>query len=215
MSDQVRRYSSLAIVVEYEAKRCIHAAECTRGLPEVFDTARRPWILPSAASADAIAAVVQKCPSGALHFTRRDGAAEESPPADNTIVPRPHGALFVRGRVQLRSSDAGLVVEDTRMSLCRCGQSKNKPFCDNSHRAAGFSDRGDVPGGGAATGERGALTITALTNGPLLAEGALIVQSAREQGRYFATRVELCRCGASQNKPFCDGSHETIGFRSE
>ena len=149
MSDMVRVYADKEIVISYDPRRCIHAAECTRGLPAVFDKARRPWIMPNGASADEIAAVITKCPSGALHFTRLDGGAAEISPEDNTIVPAPMGPLCVWGRIQLRSADGSLIVKDTRLTLCRCGQSHNKPFCDNSHRAAGFDDPGAVPDGGA------------------------------------------------------------------
>jgi CDGSH-type Zn-finger protein/uncharacterized Fe-S cluster protein YjdI len=211
----VKRYVSLSIYVDYEARRCIHAAVCVRGLPSVFDRERRPWVLPSAASADKVARVVEKCPSGALHFVRTDGGPAESAPDDNTIVPRPSGPLHVRGRVQLRSPAGGLLAEDLRMSLCRCGQSRNKPFCDQSHRAAGFSDPGNVPNGGVAAERRTDLTITPTANGPYLIEGALILRSARGDGQHQSARVELCRCGASRNKPFCDGSHEVIGFQAE
>src|SRR5262245_29692658 len=115
--DQVRHYANDAIDISYDATRCIHAAECIRGLPAVFDTARRPWILPGGADPDAIAAVIAKCPSGALHFTRRDGGAAETGPEHTTIVPMPRGPLHVRGRVRLVSADGGVIVEDTRLTL--------------------------------------------------------------------------------------------------
>jgi uncharacterized Fe-S cluster protein YjdI/CDGSH-type Zn-finger protein len=143
--DKIRHYVGKDIEVSYEARRCIHAAECVSGLPAVFDTARRPWIDPAAATADEIARVIAKCPSGALHFERRDGGPPEIPSEPATIVPTPGGPLYVRGFVQLRSADSHSVVADVRMALCRCGQSHNKPFCDNSHIDAGFDDPG-VPG---------------------------------------------------------------------
>ncbi len=130
MSDVVRVYADKEIAIGYDARRCVHAAECTRGLPAVFDDARRPWIVPGGASSDEIAAVIAKCPSGALHFTQLDGGAVEPLPEDNTIVPTPRGPLYVRGHIQLRSADGSLIVEDTRLALCRCGLSHNKPFCD-------------------------------------------------------------------------------------
>ena len=130
MSDKVRHYADEEIDITYDSRRCIHVAECIRGLPAVFNTSRRPWILPTGAGADAIAAVVAKCPTGALHFTRRDGGVAEPTTEDNTIVPMPAGPLYVRGRVQLRSADGSVIVEDTRLALCRCGRSHNKPFCD-------------------------------------------------------------------------------------
>ncbi len=144
MSETVRHYASGAIGVTYEARRCIHAAECVRGLPAVFDTARRPWILPTGAGAAAIAAVLARCPSGALHYTRRDGGAAEAPDEPTTIAPTPGGPLYVRGRVRLRAADGRGLVEETRLALCRCGQSRDTPFCDNSHRAAGFAEPGAV-----------------------------------------------------------------------
>jgi CDGSH-type Zn-finger protein/uncharacterized Fe-S cluster protein YjdI len=214
---EARRYLGPAITVTYEAKRCIHVAECLRGLPEVFDKKRRPWILPTAASADATATVVRRCPSGALHYERQDGGDPEPPDEENSVVVRPRGPLYVRGRVHLLAADGSSIVEDVRLALCRCGQSQNKPFCDNTHRAIGFDDPGDVSTGddAASTETNASLTITATKNGPLLCEGALVVRSAHGNGSCRTRRVELCRCGHSSTKPFCDGTHEKIGFQSE
>ena len=138
--ENVRHYTNEAIDITYDPRRCIHAAECVDGLPAVFDTGRRPWISPSGASADDIAAAIERCPSGALHYTRWDGGAPEVPPVQTTIAPVPGGPLYVRGLIQLRAADGSLLVDDTRMALCRCGQSQNKPFCDNSHLGTGFDD---------------------------------------------------------------------------
>lgn len=216
-SRPIRHYADDKIDVSYDARRCIHAAECVRGLPGVFDTARRPWILPTGGSPDAIATVVARCPSGALHYARRDGNAAETPDNPPTIAPRPDGPLYVRGAVQLRSADGKVIAEDVRLALCRCGRSENKPFCDASHRASGFKDSGEV-GDAAAPLEiessDGALSITATLNGPLLLEGGFVLKGAGETGRYVDTQTELCRCGGSRSKPFCDGTHEEIGFRS-
>jgi uncharacterized Fe-S cluster protein YjdI/CDGSH-type Zn-finger protein len=140
LTDNLRHYANETIDISYDARRCIHAAECVRGLPAVFDTSRRPWILPDAASADAIAAVVEKCPTGALHYVRRDGGAAETPPKPTTIQPVPGGPLFIRGLIQLRTATGRLIAEDTRLALCRCGQSENKPFCDNSHLGTDFDE---------------------------------------------------------------------------
>jgi uncharacterized Fe-S cluster protein YjdI/CDGSH-type Zn-finger protein len=146
MTDRVRHYADEAIDITYDARRCIHAEECVNGLPAVFDAARRPWVLPTGASPDAIAAVIAKCPSGALRFARLDGGPPETAREHTTIVPTPGGPLYVRGRVQLRSADGSVTIVSTRLALCRCGQSHNKPFCDNSHRDVGFGDPGGVDG---------------------------------------------------------------------
>ena len=214
MTEKVRHYADDRIDVSYNTQRCIHAAECVRGLPAVFDTKRRPWILPAAADADAIAEVIARCPSGALHFTRHDGGPAEPLPEVNTIAPTPNGPLYVRGRVQLRAADGSPIVEDVRMALCRCGQSHNKPFCDNSHRDAGFSDAGVVTDGGATSEAGDGLTITASENGPYLVKGPLTLCGAGGQSEFHADSARLCRCGGSGNKPFCDGTHRRNGFRS-
>ena len=102
----------------------------------------------------------------------------------NTIVPMPDGPLYVRGRVQLRSADGNVIVEDMRLALCRCGQSHNKPFCDNSHRDSGFNDSGVVADGGvrAETETNDVLSITASANGPLLAGGAICAARRSRSG---------------------------------
>ena len=217
MDNKIRHYSDEEIDISFDARRCIHAEECVHGLPVVFETARRPWVLPNAASADAIAAVITKCPSGALHYTRRDGCKAETAPEQPTIAPVADGPLYVRGCVQLRSADGNVIVDDMRLALCRCGQSRNKPFCDNSHRSSGFKDSGVVTNGGGRpeTKTTDVMKITASANGPLLVEGPFVLRGAGGVGRYDGAQAELCRCGGSRNKPFCDGTHQEIGFRTE
>ena len=139
MDNKVRHYDDDKIDISYDARRCIHVGKCVGGLPPVFDTARRPWILPGGAPPDAIAAVIEKCPSGALHYVRRDGGTAEVPPGQATVVPRPNGPLYLRGCLKLRSANGEVTIEDTRLALCRCGQSHNKPFCDRSHERIGFT----------------------------------------------------------------------------
>jgi hypothetical protein len=104
----------------------------------VFDVNRRPWILPENADADAIAQIVAQCPSGALHFRRLDGGAQEAPDAEPTLLTLPDGPLLVRGDIDVVDSEGNVFRHDTRLALCRCGASENKPFCDNSHRRIGF-----------------------------------------------------------------------------
>ena len=68
-----KAYRTGAITVSFEARRCLHAAECVRGLPDVFDPAQRPWIRPDRATAERLAEVVRRCPSGALQYELADG----------------------------------------------------------------------------------------------------------------------------------------------
>jgi hypothetical protein len=109
-----------------------------RALPQVFDFNARPWVSIDAAGADEIASAVLQGPSGALHFERHDGGASEVPQPDMTVMEKANGPLYIRGAVRVLGPDGSLIREDTRMVLCRCGHSGNKPFCDGSHARVGF-----------------------------------------------------------------------------
>ncbi len=214
LKSKVRDYQGNGIVVSYEVKRCIHAAECVRGLPAVFDLDKRPWIQPVEASPDALTEVIVRCPSGALHFVRTDGGRVEAMPEANTVLPAVNGPIYIQGNVKITTPD-GETLQDTRVALCRCGASDNKPFCDNSHLKIDFqaADRSTYPQGGDHEMEAGGpLEITPLTAGPYLLQGNFEIRDAEGQSLFNGHKTTLCRCGVSQNKPFCDGSHKLIGF---
>jgi uncharacterized Fe-S cluster protein YjdI len=134
-----RTYASDAIEVHWEAGLCIHTQNCVHALPQVFRSAERPWIQLDGADAAAVAAAVERCPTGALHYRRLDGGPQEVVDDEVTVDPRPNGPLFLRGRVRIVDDDGQVVREDTRVALCRCGGSANKPFCDGTHRRIGFT----------------------------------------------------------------------------
>lgn len=147
--DLSREYGTPEITVQWFAGRCIHSANCVRALRRVFDPQRRPWVDPTAADADAIAAAVLRCPTGALHFIRHDGAPQETPDVPTTLTPIRNGPLYVRGDVEARGLDGAPLRRDTRMSLCRCGLAEKIPFCDNTCRRVDWrepSDRGQAIG---------------------------------------------------------------------
>ena len=215
MKDRRKTYTTEGIAVSFDARRCIHAAECVFNLPDVFDPERRPWIEPDRASADRVARVVARCPTGALHFERSDGGVPETPDAENTVRVTRNGPLHVRGVLEVRAEDGTLVAEEVRVALCRCGASRNKPFCDNSHRAIRFVDAGEVFEGGVKPGEAAAdraLRIVVDAAGPYRLRGPVVVESADQRVRLEGGQASLCRCGASRNKPFCDGSHRVEGI---
>ena len=140
-----RVYRGRDIEVSFDLGQCIHIGECLRRMPGVFELRRRPWITPDAGSADDVAALVERCPSGALQYRRLDGGPDEAGPEPATITPMRNGPLLVRGRVEVKHED-GTVEVMPRATLCRCGQSQNKPFCDNSHLhlREGFRAPGEV-----------------------------------------------------------------------
>ncbi len=212
MNDKLREYTSEDITVTWSGARCIHFAACVRNLPDVFDTDQKPWIQPGQAAANRVADVVTQCPTGALHFVRKDGGAAERSKEYNTVHVAANGPLYLRGNIALYSPAGEVVLEDTRVALCRCGASGRQPLCDGSHKEA-FRDRGELGNVQLGDGEvqGGRLEVSPAPKGPLQLHGPFELVGAdgeRERGE----RSALCRCGASGNKPFCDGSHRGIGF---
>ena len=138
--DRRRDYPGKGIVVHDNRGLCSHAGHCTEGRPDVFceDAAEgEPWIRASAAEADAIVETVRSCPSGALSYSLgsvehrdRDRAAR--------IVVSADGPYQVEGGIELIGSEFGEGASREHYCLCRCGASRNKPFCDGSHWEAGF-----------------------------------------------------------------------------
>jgi CDGSH-type Zn-finger protein len=182
------------------------------GAPKVFlANVKGPWIHPDAMDVDRLVEVAHACPSGAIRYHRKDDHADEGPPPVNLLSVREAGPYAVRGELRLDGEAAGY-----RATLCRCGASKNKPFCDGSHHDVAFAASGEPPTGKTdmLAVRDGALAIDPEVDGPLRIRGNLEIMSGT--GRCVA-RVEsarLCRCGGSQTKPFCDGTHAKIGFRS-
>jgi CDGSH-type Zn-finger protein/uncharacterized Fe-S cluster protein YjdI len=196
----------------YEGKRCIHARFCVTGAPTVFlANVVGPWIHPEAIPVDRLVEIAHACPSGAIRYTRKDGKADESAPPVNLISIRESGPYAVRAELNLAGKTG-----EYRATLCRCGASKNKPYCDGSHHDVAFEASGEPKTTVAdMLPERaGELTVEPLLDGPLSVRGNLEITSGT--GRVVArlTQAKLCRCGGSSNKPFCDGTHARIGFKS-
>jgi len=210
---KLRRYDAEDITISYDLKRCIHAEECVRGLPRVFDPGRRVWVDATQASAGEIANTVQRCPTGALHFRRTDGGVEEPTPGRNEVRITPDGPLYFCGELEIHTATA--VLKETRAALCRCGASRNKPFCDNSHADIGFRASGELAiTANAGETEGGILRIMPAENGPCVVEGSFTLISSDGLIRTASgPKVAFCRCGHSRNKPFCDGSHVKAGFQ--
>ena len=213
---KIHRYEGTNVVVTYDVARCIHARECARGLPAVFDPMAKPWVSPDAANVDALEATIERCPSGALKLADREGNATEATPPRNTATVTPNGPNYLVGDLGLRGPDGSIALSETRMALCRCGGSGNKPFCDGSLRKNGFASDGALPASvpvPEGTALSGTLRIKAIVNGPVKCEGPLVVTGADGRSSY-ADPTFFCRCGHSANKPYCDGTHKRIGFTS-
>ena len=113
----------------HEGSRCIHARFCVTGAPRVFlANVKGPWIHPDAIDGERLVAIAQERPSGAIRYRRKDGRPDESAPPVNLAAVRENGPYAFRAPLLLDGADAGF-----RATLCRCGASKKKPFCDGSH----------------------------------------------------------------------------------
>ena len=128
-----KQYPGEKATISYDMRRCIHAAACVKGNAQVFDANRKPWVEPDAAPPEELAAVVERCPSGALSIADGVGASLLQTPAENHVRIAPNGPLYFRGNVSVERMDGEPIHSDTRIALCRCGSSENKPFCDGSH----------------------------------------------------------------------------------
>ena len=135
-------YRGRDVEVSFDLDICIHIAECLRGHPAVFKLDRRPWVLPDEGEADQVAEVVERCPSGALLYRRLDGGPQEEPGGGTRVTLVRNGPLLVTGEIEVRRED-GTVEQLPRATLCRCGQSRHKPFCDNEHLKVGFQAPGE------------------------------------------------------------------------
>ncbi len=213
MADKIQKYEGKNIVVYFEGRRCIHAARCVSGLPNVFKAnVPGPWIEPDAADVDELAALIKTCPSGALRFERKDNGVDEPKPAINSISIVSDGPLAINGDLLIGKQQGS----STRATLCRCGESKNKPYCDNSHKEISFQDSGTPETGDLSLDLKSApLNVEPMNDGPLMVKGPVEIRTTNGEAVNRVENIALCRCGASKNKPSCDGSHAQIGFKAE
>lgn len=173
-----RDYPTTGITIHWDSDICIHSGVCARSLPEVFRPREKPWVEPDNAGAAAIAATVDRCPSGALRYTRT--VVELAPPGA-LLAPPPAPAPSASPSPSPAPSPAPPVdVEDEAED-----EAVDEPL----------------------------VTITATANGPYAVRGPATVYAADGTVLREVTRVAfLCRCGHSATKPFCDGSHQRVGF---
>jgi CDGSH-type Zn-finger protein/uncharacterized Fe-S cluster protein YjdI len=214
--DGVEYIEGEKLTLIYEGKRCIHSRFCVTWAPKVFlANVEGPWIHPDAMDEERVAEIAHLCVSGAIRYQRKDSRPEESKPPVNLIQIREGGPYGVRANLVLDGEETCV-----RATLCRCGASKNKPFCDSSHHEVHFDASGEPETGANGMSTEmlavrdGPLQIDPQIDGPLHVRGNLEIISGT--GRMVARmqNVKLCRCGQSSTKPYCDGTHAKIGFKS-
>lgn len=120
------------VTIRFDAKKCVHSRNCVLGRPDVFvPNVEGEWIHPDAATVEAVAELAHNCPSGAIAYIRKDGVTEQ-PPVVNLVRVRENGPLAFHAQMTIDGAPA------LRATLCRCGASQNKPYCDGTHKTNGF-----------------------------------------------------------------------------
>ena len=202
-----------ALTIQFEGRRCIHSRHCVLEAPGVFK-ANTPgeWIYPDTMDAERLVAVALSCPSGAIRYERHDGGLAEKAPPVNVLRVRENGPYAVHAQLSVAGKPDGV-----RATLCRCGQSQRKPWCDGSHVAAHFTASGEPPttAPDALAVRDGPLQVQPLRDGPLHVTGNLEICAGTGRTAARITQARLCRCGHSRNKPFCDLSHVGAGFTAD
>lgn len=213
MPGKIDEYRSEKITVKFAADRCIHSRNCVLGNPQVFvPNAPGAWIQPAAATVEEVVRLAQACPSGAISYQRHDGGAPEAAARVNALRIRENGPLAISAELYI----AGEALR-FRATLCRCGASSAKPFCDGSHKVAKFIASGEPPAAeivATLPAKDGPLKVTPKLDGPLYMQGNLEICSGNGRALQRSTEAWLCRCGKSSTKPFCDGTHRKIGFKA-
>ena len=147
----MKEYRTKDIVVHWQSDRCSHSAICLKQLPQVFDLEQRPWVNVEAASPEDIIRTIDDCPSGALKYSLPDGSAvdpdlghgpgsKDHPEVTAALKIRVlrNGPLLLDGGFQLTDTDGSVSQQTGKTSLCRCGLSEKRPFCDGAHYRQGW-----------------------------------------------------------------------------
>ncbi|RHX93226.1 CDGSH iron-sulfur domain-containing protein [Leptospira stimsonii] len=199
--------------IVFDGKKCIHSRNCVLSRPDVFvPNVEGDWIYPDKASIGEIQNLALNCPSGAIRYEALAESENEKAPIINLLRVRENGPLAVHADLEITGQeDPGF-----RVTLCRCGASKNKPFCDSSHNQIDFHATGEpkTQDSTPLPMRNGKLIVKPTRNGPLKITGSLEPCSGTGRTINRVTEAYLCRCGGSANKPYCDGTHKTNGFQA-
>lgn len=139
MSNEIRKeYSNGELTVIWKPKLCIHAEECVKRLPEVYNPEKRPWIQPEHATTAALKDQINACPSGALSYKMEGEEDQEAVSLETKVEVLANGPLLVYGTLKVTDTQGNTETKNKTTAFCRCGQSENKPYCDGAHVAADF-----------------------------------------------------------------------------
>lgn len=140
MTNIIRKYSNDEVTVVWQPDKCIHSTICINGLPEVFDSQKRPWVNIQGATSERIIEQVKHCPSGALSYFLNEKENQQSDSHRTVVEVLNNGPLLIHGSLRVKDRQGNEVLKEKTTAFCRCGASGNKPYCDGSHVAAQFKD---------------------------------------------------------------------------
>jgi len=133
-------YTNGEVTIVWKPNLCTHVTYCYIELPEVFEPSERPWINPFGATTERILKQVNRCPSGALTYfhniqqEKQNNMDNEQQNPQTCIEIIENGPAIVTGKCIITDKKTGKVSETKNVfALCRCGKTKNRPFCDGSH----------------------------------------------------------------------------------
>ncbi|VAV83545.1 hypothetical protein MNBD_BACTEROID02-69 [hydrothermal vent metagenome] len=134
----IKEYSNGELTVIWKPKSCIHAAECVKQLPNVYNPNAKPWITINNATTDALKSQIDACPSGALTYKLNNVEKSIKMEATTKIDVLENGPLLVHGTMEVTNSNGEKEIKEKTTAFCRCGVSQNKPYCDGAHKKAEF-----------------------------------------------------------------------------
>lgn len=136
MSDRkiTKHYTKEDVTIVWQPHKCMHSAICFNGLPSAFNPRVRPWINPDGATKEELINQVSKCPSGALSIKNIEPEKNSNMDTNTKITVTSTGPYLIKGMTELTNEAGEVIASKESLALCRCGYSKNKPFCDGSHR---------------------------------------------------------------------------------
>lgn len=135
-----KKYTNGELTIVWKPKACIHAAECVKALPKVYNPKIRPWLKIENATTEELKDQIMKCPSGALSYYMNEGENQESQTMETKVEIMKNGPLLVYGTLKVTNKDGLSETKNKTTAFCRCGESNNKPYCDGAHIKAGFKD---------------------------------------------------------------------------
>jgi uncharacterized Fe-S cluster protein YjdI len=133
-----KEYTNGEITVVWQPGKCIHSGICVQMLPEVYKPKERPWIQIENGTTEALKEQVKNCPSGALTYYMNDAEDQESESLETKVEVLKNGPLLIYGTLKVVDSEGNETTKNKTTAFCRCGLSKNKPYCDGTHVKENF-----------------------------------------------------------------------------